>query len=59
MKMSNRLNSAVTADVVANDDVMTKMLIVSHYIRQNGHRLEDYHQQKKNTVFHLPIAISN
>jgi len=31
--MSNRLNRAVTADAVANDDNMTKMLIVSHYNR--------------------------
>jgi hypothetical protein len=58
--MSNRLNRAVTADAVASDDDynMTKMLIVSRYNRQNGHTLEDDHQQKKNTMFHLPTAIS-
>jgi hypothetical protein len=55
--MSNRLNRAITADVANNDD-MTRMLIVSHYNRKNGHMFEDYHQQKKN-MFQLPTAISN
>jgi hypothetical protein len=45
--MSNRLNRAVIADDVADDDDMTKMLIASHYNRQNGHTLEHNHQQKK------------
>jgi hypothetical protein len=58
--MSNRLNRAFTADAVASDDDnMTKMLIVLNYNRQNGHTLEDDHQQKKNRMFHLPTAISN
>jgi hypothetical protein len=57
--MSNRFTRAVTADDVANDDDMTKMLIISHYNRLNGHKLVDYHQQQKNTMFHLPTAISN
>jgi len=35
MKMSTRLNRAVTADAVANDDDMTKMLIVSYYEGQS------------------------
>jgi hypothetical protein len=56
--MSNRSNRAVAADAVGNNDDMTRMLIVSHYNRKNGHMLEDYYQQKKNT-FQLPTAISN
>jgi hypothetical protein len=44
--MSNRLNRAVTADAVDNDDD-------SHYNRQNGQTVEDYHQLKKNAKFHL------
>jgi len=50
--MSNRLNRAAN-----DDDDMTKMLIVSHYNHQNGHRFKENHQQKKYTTFHLPTAI--
>jgi hypothetical protein len=57
--MSNRLNGALTAYAVANDDDMTKMLTVSHYNRQNGHTPEDNSQQEKNTIFHLLTSVSN
>jgi hypothetical protein len=58
MKRSTRLNRAVTAVAVVSDDMMI-MLIVLHYNRQNGHTLEDCHQQKKNMMFLLPTAIFN